>query len=165
MAIDIVKAESHKDLVEIADLAHEIWNECFTDIITQGQIDYMVENFQSLKAMENQVKNDNYTYFGVFSEGDLCGYIGVRPEDDRLFLSKLYLHSDYRGCGIASLMLQEVFEEGRRLGKKSVYLTVNKYNTQAIEVYRAKGFEITDSVVTDIGEGYVMDDYIFQYPL
>lgn len=165
MAIDIVNAESHDDLVEIANLAHEIWNECFVDIITQGQIDYMVERFQSLEAMENQVKNDNYTYFGVFLEDDLCGYIGVKEEEDRLFLSKLYLHSDYRGKGIASQMLQRVFDEGRRLAKNSVYLTVNKHNTQAIEVYLAKGFKITDIVVTDIGEGYVMDDYIFEYPL
>ncbi|MDO5849205.1 MAG: GNAT family N-acetyltransferase [Methanobrevibacter sp.] len=164
MTIKITKTE-FDNLAEIAELAEEIWNECFIDIISQGQIDYMVEQFQSLKAMENQVKNDNYSYYGVYFDDKLCGYFGIRLEDEKLFLSKLYLHKDYRGQGIASRMLQTIFEIGRNEGKKSVYLTVNKYNDQAVDVYNAKGFEVIDSVVTDIGEGYVMDDYIFEYVL
>ena len=51
------------------------------------------------------------------------------------------------------------------LGKKSVYLTVNKHNDRAVAVYKKIGFELTDSVVTDIGSGFVMDDYIFTYVL
>ena len=53
----------------------------------------------------------------------------------------------------------------RSQGLHSVYLTVNKYNTGSIEVYRHLGFEIADSAVTDIGNGYVMDDYIMQREL
>lgn len=162
MSIDIIKADS---LAEIAELACEIWNECFTDIISQGQIDYMVEKFQSLKAMENQVRDENYIYFGVYADGKLAGYFGVKPEENKLFLSKLYLHKDFRGQGIATKMLEKIFEYGRSLGKKSVYLTVNKYNKQAIDVYNAKNFKIIDSVVTDIGKGFVMDDYVFEYEL
>ena len=62
-------------------------------------------------------------------------------------------------------MLERVFEEGRALGKKRVYLTVNKHNNRAIAVYKKTGFEIVDEVVTDIGNDYVMDDYIFEYKL
>jgi ribosomal protein S18 acetylase RimI-like enzyme len=43
---------------------------------------------------------------------------------------------------------------------QGMYLTVNKYNEHAIDVYKHYGFEIVDSVVTDIGKGFVMDDYI-----
>lgn len=165
MSIKIKKVEKTEDLEEIANLAYEIWNESFKEIISQNQIDYMVDKFQSFKAMVRQVENENYTYFKVYFEYKLCGYIGIKNEEKRLFLSKLYLQKDYRGKGIASIMLEKVFEEGKKLSKKSVYLTVNKNNTQAINVYKAKGFKIIDSVVTDIGKGYVMDDYIFQYCL
>jgi len=41
---------------------------------------------------------------------------------------------------------------------------VNKYNP-SYDIYRHLGFEVIDSVVTDIGEGYVMDDYIMQRKL
>ncbi|MDE6798483.1 MAG: GNAT family N-acetyltransferase [Ruminococcus sp.] len=162
----IEKVNNFSELREIAVLAEKIWHECFVGIISAGQIDYMVENFQSFSAMKNQIENQDYYYMAVRNDGTLCGYIGVKPEnDERFFLSKLYLHESARGMGIASLMLAKVFEEARNAGKKSVYLTVNKYNSHAVEVYRKTGFVIIDSVVTDIGNGYVMDDYIMEYKL
>ena len=166
MDITIKKVKYLPELRRVAELADEIWHECFTDIISLGQIDYMVERFQSLDAMIRQIEEQSYTYLSVYDGGDLCGYIAVKPEqDDRFFLSKLYLRADKRGQGIASAMLACVFGEARAAGKSSVYLTVNKHNDRAIAVYRKTGFVITDEVVTDIGGGYVMDDYIFTYTL
>ena len=112
MAITIKKIGSDTELKETAQLADIIWHECFTGIISEGQIDYMVEKFQSYKAMTKQLIDQDYSYFAVRDDGELCGYIGVRPEkDSRFFLSKLYLRKDKRGSGIASQMLEKVFEE------------------------------------------------------
>jgi len=164
MAVTINKVSSDTELKEVAVLADSIWHECFVDIISTGQIDYMVEKFQSYEAMTKQISEQDYSYYAVRDEGELCGYIGMKPEkDERFFLSKLYLRSDKRGRGIASQMLEKVFEEARACGKKQVYLTVNKHNDHAIVVYKKTGFKVIDEVVTDIGKGYVMDDYIFGY--
>ena len=164
--MEIKKVKYLPELRRVAELADEIWHECFVDIISAGQIDYMVEKYQSLDAMIRQVEEQSYTYLAVYDGDDLCGYIAVKPEqDDRFFLSKLYLRADKRGQGIASAMLARVFDEARAAGKSSVYLTVNKHNDRAIAVYKKTGFVITDEVVTDIGSGYVMDDYIFTYTL
>ena len=166
MAVTIKKVNSDTELKAVAELADVIWHECFTDIISVGQIDYMVEKFQSYNAMTRQIIEQDYSYFAVRENDELCGYIGIKPEKgDRLFLSKLYLRSDMRGKGIGSEMLERVFAEAREEGKKRVYLTVNKHNDRAIAVYKKTGFEITDEAVTDIGSGYVMDDYIFEYKL
>lgn len=164
--IEIEKVKDLNELAEVAELAEKIWHECFVGIISNGQIDYMIEKFQSLDAMKNQVENQNYTYFSVYCDNELCGYIGVKPElDDRFFLSKLYLHKSKRGKGVASVMLKKVFDEVRKIGKKRVYLTVNKYNSHAVNVYKKTGFIVSDTAVTDIGNGYVMDDFIMEYKL
>lgn len=153
-------------LHEVAELADKIWHECFTGIISNAQIDYMVGKFQSYEAMQEQVNGQRYSYFAVSDGDDLCGYFAVKPEsDDRFFLSKLYLRSDKRGQGTASQMLGRVFEEARRLGKRSVYLTVNKHNSHAIAVYKKTGFKVIGEPVTDIGIGFVMDDYVMEYKL
>ncbi len=166
MSIEIAKVKYYPELTEVAELADKIWHECFVNIISSGQIDYMVEKFQSLNAMTEQIENQNYSYFAVRDEGELIGYIGMKPEqDDRFFLSKLYLRDDKRGRGTASLMMKKVFEEAAKSGKKRVYLTVNKHNDHAVAVYKKLGFGIIDDVVTDIGSGYVMDDYIMEYTL
>ncbi|MDE6092332.1 MAG: GNAT family N-acetyltransferase [Ruminococcus sp.] len=161
--VRIDKVETSEKLSEIAVLADEIWHEFFPVILSDSQIDYMVEKFQSYDAMKEQTESQGYSYFAVNEDDVLCGYIAVKPEkDNRLFLSKLYLKRDMRGKGIASEMFRRVFCEAEKAGKTSVYLTVNKYNDHAVSVYRKKGFEIIDSVVTDIGNGFVMDDYIME---
>ncbi len=163
---EIFKIEDEETLSQIAVLANEIWHESFCEILSEGQIDYMVEKFQSLNAMQSQIKEQNYNYFAVKDDNQLCGYFAVKPEsDDRFFLSKLYLHHDKRGKGIASKMLNKVFEEAIKCGKKKVYLTVNKYNAHAISVYKKVGFKTISEPVTDIGNGYVMDDYVMEYSL
>ena len=50
-------------------------------------------------------------------------------------------------------------------GKNKIKLTVNKNNTNTIKTYEKWGFKQIDSVVTDIGCGFVMDDYIMEYSL
>lgn len=89
-----------------------------------------------------------------------CGY---HRETDRMFLSKIYIRKDFRRRGIASAFLKQVTEESQ--GLAAIYLTVNKHNAGSIAAYQRFGFETIDSVVTDIGHGYVMDDFIMQKSL
>lgn len=166
MSIKISKVETDEELREVSGLASEIWHECFPGIISVEQIEYMIEKFQSYRAMTEQVFNQGYSYLAVREDNELCGYIGIKPEDDeRFFLSKLYLCADKRGRGIASAMLNRVFDEARKSGKSTVYLTVNRHNDHAVDVYRKTGFIITRQVAADIGNGFVMDDYIMEYKL
>lgn len=164
MSVTIEKITGDDELRETAVIAEKIWHECFVGIISEEQISYMVEKFQSYGAMTEQISSQGYSYYAVRDGWELCGYIGMKPEEgSRYFLSKLYLRRDKRNKGIASQMLEKVFSEAKAAGKSSVYLTVNKHNRHAIDVYIKKGFRMVDDVVTDIGSGFVMDDYIMEY--
>lgn len=156
LSFDIIKPEEAKDLAALAD---EIWHEYFPCILSQGQIDYMLKRFQSEKAVLEQL-GDGYIYCFIRSGGDVCGYMCIRPEEKRLFLSKLYIKAEYRGRGMASWAMCFIrgFCKGKELSE--IYLHVNKYNEHSIAVYSHLGFGIADSCVDDIGSGYVMDDYI-----
>lgn len=166
MGVKISEVKTKEELCLVATLAEKIWHECFVGIISLEQIGYMVEKFQSYNAMKDQIENQGYYYLAVHDDDDICGYIAVKPEkDDRFFLSKLYLRKDKRGQGIASKMLERVFEEAKNSGKSRVYLTVNKHNDHAVRVYEKTGFQTVECVVTDIGNGFVMDDYVMEYKL
>jgi len=75
-------------------------------------------------------------------------------------LHKLYLLPELHSRGLGSRLLQHVEREVRAGGGRRLMLSVNKRNAKAIAAYRRNGFVIADSVVTDIGNGFVMDDYI-----
>lgn len=163
MSIEIKLVKYVPEVRQVVALADEIWHECFVDIISEGQIDYMVEKFQSLAPICNQIEKEEYEYYMVLDDGDLCGYFAICPQRGaKLFLSKLYLRKDKRGMGIANMMLDFIFDRAKRERRDYVYLTVNRGNTHAIEVYKKKGFKIVRDEVTDIGGGYVMDDHIMQ---
>lgn len=153
---------SDAQIETLAALADEIWHEFFPSILTEGQINYMVEKFQSPPAMRDQIANNGYRYYFVMLDGETIGYIGIQPEDELLFLSKLYLKKEYRGHGYGRQMIDFVVQQARELGKSGVYLTVNRFNDGSVGVYRATGFEMVRTQATDIGSGYIMDDYVFQ---
>lgn len=161
MSVTIRKAEK-EDVKPLAELALQIWHDHFDPIIGPDQVEYMVARYQSEAALKKQLES-GYTYLLALEDGVLCGYCGFKKEPEKLFLSKLYLEKSHRGKGIASRFLKALKEEGK--GLSAIYLTVNKKNSRTIDIYKHMGFETVDAVVTDIGGGFVMDDYIMELPL
>ena len=82
--MEIIRVKKEK-LSVLADLASEIWHEYFPCILSEGQIDYMVEKFQSLKAMMEQVESQGYEYFFLCEEETYLGYMGIRLERETFF--------------------------------------------------------------------------------
>lgn len=146
------------EIKELADLASEIWHEYWPCILTDEQIDYMVEKFQSESALEFQMKNENYSYYFIIKDGIKCGYFGISRCKDYLFLSKLYLKKEFRHRGIGRAAFDKIKELAKNFGYSSIRLTVNKNNKKTINAYLKYRFAIIDKAVTDIGNGFVMDE-------
>jgi ribosomal protein S18 acetylase RimI-like enzyme len=145
---------------ELEDLAREIWTEHYTPIIGAEQVSYMLSNMQNADSILKAVESENYRYFIVYDGSKPTGYFAVKPEADgkTLLLSKLYLHKDCRGRGISRLILEKVRLMAREYGLEHIQLFVNKHNS-TVNIYKKLGFRIVEDVVTDIGGGFVMDDY------
>ncbi len=165
MAVTFEKVQTNEQVKTLAKLADGIWHEYFSSLLSPGQIDYMVEKFQSERAMTVQMEEEGYSYYFFMLEGAPIGYFGIKPDGDRLFLSKIYLKKEHRGNGYASLAFSFLEKLCKWKGYKAMWLTVNKHNEPSIAVYEKKGFLKIKSQITDIGNGYVMDDYVFEKSL
>ena len=148
----------------IAALAGEIWREHYTPIIGEAQVEYMLEKFQSAKQIYEDITENDYVYFTSeqIKSGELSGYCAVRPKEDCLLLSKLYIRKECRGKGTARSFLDEAAALCRFYGFDKIRLTVNKYNGNSIAAYHKMGFETIDSVKNDIGGGFFMDDFVME---
>lgn len=162
MEFVIARVESGKEVGLIAQLASEIWNEYFISIISKEQIDYMLGKFQSVQAITEQMNNQNYEYYLMKANGNNIGYLGIRQEEGKLFLSKFYIQKEHRGKGYASQAMGWLVQicKDRRLG--IIWLTVNRHNHATIAVYEKKGFRTVRTQAADIGNGFVMDDHIME---
>jgi ribosomal protein S18 acetylase RimI-like enzyme len=145
---------------QVVFIAREIWSDHYAPIIGQEQVDYMLEKFQSSKAIA-QDQSAGFEYFSINIEQKLVGYLSflVERENRSVFLSKIYIHSSARGTGIGAATMQFILAQCSEYGAETLWLTVNKKNDNSIAWYLKQGFVIVDTTVTDIGGGFVMDDY------
>lgn len=153
--------KTHFDLV--FNLSKDIWQENYIDMISQKQIDYMLNMMYNPIRLQQDL-DEGYQWELIYQDASLIGYLAyVIKEDHRVFLSKIYLKTAVQGIGLGKVALNRVKEYAKNKGCKAVYLTVNKNNIKGIRAYQKSGFTIIDEVVVDIGNGYIMDDYIFEY--
>ncbi|MDJ0615766.1 MAG: GNAT family N-acetyltransferase [Calothrix sp. MO_192.B10] len=146
------------DVRAVVDLSVEIWFEHYVPIIGKAQVVYMLEKFLSPEAIQSQILY-GICYQLILMDSIPTGYFAVQQNGNDIFLSKLYVLKKFRGQGIGKQCLNGIFNI---YSPNRIFLTVNKYNTTSINFYKSNGFNVIDDVVTDIGGGFVMDDYIME---
>lgn len=158
--IKIVKVTDDKLVAKVEELADGIWREHYTPIIGIDQVEYMLDKIQSKDAIVKQIQDEGYLYYLLQDKnGRWVGYFAVIPRKDELFLSKFYIRAKYRGKGCGRHAMEFIKSIAKEKGLYKVTLVTNKRNTNTIGVYKRLGFVVTAPVVTDIGDGFVMDDY------
>ena len=162
LSCEIKEVKTEAEIQRLADMAGKIWHEFFPGIISKEQIDYMVDKFQSFRAMTDQMQNQGYRYHVLEADGEPMGYTGWKLEDGKLFLSKIYLKKEARGKGYSSILFRFLEQQARENNASAIWLTVNKYNAHSIAVYEHKGFKTVRTQEADIGNGFIMDDYIME---
>jgi GNAT superfamily N-acetyltransferase len=160
--IALQQAQSRRDASRIAALAQTVWTEHYTPIIGAGQVRYMLDHFQSPEQIYRDMTENAYTYLLAEADGRPAGYCSFRDDGERdsVFLSKLYVLAAMRRHGLAGRMLGAARAYAAGRGRSRIWLTVNKQNLHSIEAYQKMGFAIERPLVTDIGDGYRMDDYV-----
>ena len=159
--IAVKKVDLLTEIEQISSLAREIWQEHYTSIIGIEQVEYMLSNFQSVTAIEQQIQ-DGYEYYLLVNNGAPVGYLSYGVESNYIFLSKIYVLSSSRGKGIGKKAIQHVVESAKKSQLDFIRLTVNKYNLKSIAAYKKIGFIVASEQVKPIGNGFVMDDYVLE---
>jgi GNAT superfamily N-acetyltransferase len=159
---DVIVRVTEADLPAIAKLAGVIWRACYPGIITSEQIDYMLARMYAPGVLREEIRSQGIRYDLLLVDGKPVGFASYGPasEPGVMKLHKLYLLPEMHGCGLGSRLLQHVEREVRAGAGRRLVLSVNKRNARAIAAYKRNGFVTVNSVATDIGGGFVMDDYI-----
>lgn len=165
--IELVAAESPALLLELSALAHVIWHQHYTPIIGQEQVQYMLEGGYSESALSEQQATG--TRFTLARRGKrFVAFAAVSPDAgdaDTAWLDKLYVHVEARNLGLGRRLVERAAEQAREFGATILRLRVNRYNAESITAYQRIGFAIECEDVKNIGNGFVMDDYVMTMPV
>jgi len=152
------------EILLIEQLANTIWHEHFTAIIGSRQVNYMLAKFQSQKAINAQLQQ-GYSYFLMMNNKTAFGYMATQVDNKQLFLSKFYICSTQRNQGYGKKALLFIEQLAKQSALNKISLTVNKDNNSAIQIYKKLGFTHCGTQVKDIGNHFVMDDYLMEKTL
>jgi diamine N-acetyltransferase len=156
------------DFAIVAALADRIWRQHYASIVGLAQVEYMLQGRFTPERLATYLGADDRWFLLVRLPGDDApvGYLSyARVSPDEMKLEQLYLLAEQRGAGLGRTMIDHVEAHARRLGCARLMLTVNKRNTDSIAVYERRGFAVRESAVFDIGNGYVMDDFVMEKSL
>jgi diamine N-acetyltransferase len=153
------------DIAAVIDLAGVIWRHHYPGIVSMEQIDYMLAQRYTPAIMRAQMHSGNAWWDKAVLDGRTMGFAQYEQGERWMKLDKLYVHQDYQRQGFGGRMLAHVEDEARRLGFGAVRLNVSRHNLKSIAAYRKNGYAVVDSVVADIGRGFVMDDYVMEKKL
>lgn len=155
------------ELSMVRSLAHAIWPQVYPSIISMEQIHYMLTQRYELPVLRADVERGVVYALILNVQNAAVGYTAFepRPSSGDAFLHKLYLLPEVAGKGFGAAALAWVAQQARALGLRAVRLCVNKQNHAAVRAYLRSGFGFEEDVITQIGDGFVMDDYVMKLPL
>ncbi|MDD2235749.1 MAG: GNAT family N-acetyltransferase [Kiritimatiellae bacterium] len=156
-----------KETALIGDLAQRIWPGTFSAILPPGQVQFMLEWMYNSNRLTEEMTHLQVHYDLLFDGDNPIGYVSYGPgtNPDDLKLHKLYVLPEYQRHGVGHRAFVRVMDFAQSAGNRFIILQVNRHNEKAIAAYRKYGFRIREEAVTDIGNGFVMDDYILEYPV
>ncbi|WP_109300005.1 GNAT family N-acetyltransferase [Aquimarina sp. AU474] len=157
--IEIKKANNSTEFKIIEALANKILHEVYDPIIPAEHTDYFITEFQTENAIENQIKNENFSYFLLNFDTKNVGYLGIQKLDKKLILSKLYILESFRGLKIGKKALEYVNAFATDNGIDKIELIVNRQNQNTIDIYLKNGFKIVESIVNSFPNGHSVEDY------
>lgn len=163
--MNLIKVDfSHLNIIE--QLARKIWPVAYAEILSQEQLDYMLDMFYSEEALLAQLEKGHVFYLVQNTSGDFLGFVSyeLNCEPHKTKIHKIYVLPETQGLGLGKLLYEKVREDALKNNQEAIFLNVNKYN-KAQHFYTKLNFEIVKEEVIDIGRGYVMDDYVMEVKL
>ncbi len=168
------------DSAFIRSVSERTWPSTYGHIISQEQIDFMLDWMYSDASLEKQMQTGCAFYIASIKkengEWDAVGFCSVSLGDEKdemdqkhekvegskaHKLNKLYVLPAAQGTGAGKALLNKSIEVAKAAGSSSIYLQVNKLNN-AYTFYLKQGFIKEAAFKFDIGNGFFMDDYVMR---
>ena len=145
----------------IRSISERTWPSTYGHIISQEQIDFMLDWMYSDESLAAQFAKGHQFYIANLN-GEAIGFCSVSAEEYQSHkLNKLYVLPSAQGTGSGKALLNKAIEVAKVAGSTSLFLQVNKHNN-AYTFYLKNGFIKEKEFKFDIGNGFYMDDYVMR---
>jgi diamine N-acetyltransferase len=156
-----IRTATIADIRLIRELTFKVWPQTYAAIISQQQIDYMLEMMYSEASLKKQM-DEGCRFIMVFDEKEPVGFAAyqeIKPGSWKLH--KIYILTTQQGKGTGKFVIDHIIKEIQKQGATALQLQVNRHN-KACSFYEKIGFAVIEEADFDIGNGYFMNDYVME---
>ena len=159
-----IKMASLFDIPLIRELTFKVWPQTYAAIISQQQIDYMLEMMYSEESLKKQM-DESCRFIIVYEEKKPVGFAAYQEIKPTIWkLHKIYILTAHQGKGTGRFMTDHIIKEIQQQGATTLQLQVNR-NNKARSFYDKIRFAVIEEADFDIGNGYFMNDYVMEKKL
>jgi diamine N-acetyltransferase len=162
-----IRKATPSDYEFIYKIALITWEATYSSILLEAQFNYMMNLMYSREAIETQMTVKGHQFYMVEDETatpfGFCSY-EINNEPGKTKIHKLYILPQTHGKGAGRALVSLVEHAANNNGNTSIILNVNRFNP-AYDFYLKVGFLNRGEVNVDIGNGYLMEDYLMEKPL
>lgn len=162
-----IRTASIKDYDTIYSIAIITWNHTYKEILSAEQFSYMMDMMYSQQAIEQQITVKNHRFLiAEDADGHALGFCSYETDNEpgKTKIHKLYVLPQTHGQGLGKSFVKEVEAAAASKGNHAIFLNVNRFNP-AYHFYLKTGFKNNGEVNVEIGNGYLMEDYMMEKPL
>jgi diamine N-acetyltransferase len=152
------------DIKIIQEITNITWPITYGEILTKEQLDYMLGLFYSDEALSKQIENKEQLFYLISDSESTIGFIGIEHNYNNEAVTKIhkiYLLPETQGKGFGKIVFESIEKMALENNSVALLLNVNRFNT-ALNFYKKLGFEIKETVDIEIGNGYLMEDYVME---
>ena len=161
----IEATEEHIPIIH--EMGNVVFRHTYREMLSQDQIDYMVEWMYSISSLHKQFEVGHHYYIAM-RDGVPSGYVSVQYEGEtpegkaQFHLHKIYVMPSEQGMGLGRILFEQVLAFAKNIASDrpfTIELNMNRDNP-ALHFYQHMGLKILRRGDFHIGNGYYMNDYI-----
>ena len=158
-----IRKATLEDISLINELAWIVFPHTYNKMLPPGQTEYMMEWMYSEESLHKQMTQDGHIYYLAFKGDEPAGYLSIQPEAEHVYhLQKIYVLPHFQGLNLGKMLFNHAIKSIKELHPEpcQMRLNVNRDNTKAVEFYQRMGMSKVFEGDFEIGQGYLMTDYI-----
>lgn len=163
--ISVIKA-TLQDIPAIRSIAHLAWHQAYKGILSENQIEYILEMMYSLESLTKQIEIQKHLFFLAQENNETLGFVSVELHQNQSVakIHKIFVLPTAQRKGVGKILMKKAEKVARKHQNTELLLYVNRYN-KAFKFYLKLGFYVIYAEYIDIGEGYLMEDYVLEKKL
>jgi diamine N-acetyltransferase len=152
------------DIKTIQEIAHISWAVTYGPILSAIQLEYMLDLIYSDDSLLQQFQKKQQIFYLIVDQNVSVGFFSIEHQyknENVTRIHKIYLLPETQGKGFGKFAIDKITEIALEKNAKKLSLNVNRFNN-AIHFYQKIGFETIGEEDIEIGNGYLMEDFMLE---